>query len=241
MFGNSLSNGVYQGIKMRLKKHTGLFLCACMTAGLARGGIVAVGDDFDTSAGTSVSWMSIGSVNTAIDYDTVSEQDYDDGDPNAKLDYAPGMVQTGDGVKGDGGITLNSLDATEGNEAMGLSLSGFMEEGEVIVFSGSVYNDNSSYSKYTAQLWNLSDNVLLGETPVILVHGYSQPGYVPSDFAVACTGTVSDADDTLQVRIVEENNNTARDIYLDRFSVTNTATRACFFPRTTWRNCRLGV
>lgn len=186
--------------------------------------VIPVSDDF--SSDTSGNWVSVGTTNTTIVYDSTTEGDYDDGDPASKLSYTVGMTLTGDGISdlngSDGGLRLNTVDAVEGNEAIGLTINGTMEQGNVIVFSGSVYNDNSSFSKYIAQLWNLTDDTLLAESASISVDALSHVAYVPRDFSVSYKVTAADNGDTLQIRFKEDNNSNARDIYVDNVSVTST-------------------
>lgn len=176
-----------------------LAICsACLSASLAMAGIIGTSDDFDTGIG---SWVHVGTVTSG----TITWDDY------SQYDGAPG-----DGLVNDGGLRLNTDNATQGDEAMGLTIGGTMETGEEITFSGNWYNDNSSYSKNNAQLWNLTDGILLAESGSTHV----DPKGTPVAFSVAYTATASDDGDTLQVRFREDNNHTARDIYVDNFSVT---------------------
>lgn len=200
-----------------LHKLMGLILFGVALEGSSA--VVGVSDDFATNAGTYPNWVSVGATATTIAHDSLSAGDYDDGDITTSLPYASGMTITGDGVKDDGGLRLNTQNSTQGDEGMGLTMGGTLELGEELIFTGSVYNDNSSYSKYKAQLWNLTDDVLLAESAFIFVHGGTHAAYVPVDFEVAYTSVVSDVGDTLQIRFVEDNNNTARDIYVDHFSL----------------------
>jgi hypothetical protein len=141
------------------------------------------------------------------------------------------MELTGDGAKDDGGLRLNTQNATPGDEAIGLSIGGTMDEGEQIVFSGSVYNDNSSYSKFNAQLWNLAENRLLAQSGSTIVLGSAAADYVPVDFSVSYVAAAADAGDTLQIRFVEDNNSTARDIYVDNFSLATQPAPVFDHPR----------
>ncbi len=175
----------------------------------------------DFSGGTTGSWLDVGSTSTLIQHDSPSAGDYDDGDPAAKLDYTVGMVLTGDGVKDDGGLRLNSQNAIAGDEAVGLAIDGTMEEGEVITFTGSVYNDNTSYCPYKAQLWNLTDDTLLADSGSISVSAFIDVTYVPKGFSISYTTQTSDVGDVLQIRFRENANNIARDVYVDNFEVTS--------------------
>ncbi len=194
---------------------------AWLAASSAMAAIIETSDDFDTNTGTFPNWGSVGGVTTVIAHDSVSAEDYDDGNPSSKLAYSVGMTLSGDGVKDDGGLQLNSQNATQGDEAIGLTIGGTMEDGEGITFTGSVYNDNSSYSRYNAQLWNLTDNTILAQSGSTFVNPYGADDYVPVDFNVSYVATATDAGDTLQIRFLEDNDHTARDIYIDNFSLNS--------------------
>jgi len=187
----------------------------------AMAAIVATSDDFSTDTATLPQWTDVGNSPTLVAYDGVSLGDYNDGDPDNKLEYAVGMELTGDGVKDDGGMRLNTQNAVPGDEAIGLTIAGTLEEGEEVSFSGSVYNDNTSYSKYNAQLWNLTDDRLLAESGFALVQSLPHVAYVPIDFDIAYVATADDVGDTLQIRFVEDANSTARDIYVDNFELSS--------------------
>jgi hypothetical protein len=217
----ALLNLKHGGIKMR-RKLLGIIAVLTLTAVISHAVIVAVSEDFDTSAGTN-GWHSVGPTNTVIAYDSTSVEDYDDGDPANKLAYTVGMLLTGDGVKDDGGLRFNTQNTSTQDEAIGLDISGTMELGEVITFSGNCYNDNSSFHKFIAQLWNRTDNVLLAQSVSTTVKGKNDVTYVPQDFSVSYTVTPFDAGKMLQVRILEDSaGNLNRDPYLDNFSLTST-------------------
>ncbi|MDF7823693.1 alpha-glucosidase C-terminal domain-containing protein [Pontiellaceae bacterium B12227] len=203
------------------------FLCGTvMILRLSSGAVTDLADDFDSNTGTYPGWVSVGSVATTVEYDSVSEADYDDGDPSTNLAYTAGMLITGEGVKDDGGLRFNTQNSTQGDEAVGLTVGGTLEPGEELIFSGNVYNDGSSFSRYKAQLWNLTDNTLLAESAGTLVRGKTHIAYVPEDFNVAYTALVSDAGDTLQLRFLEDNDNAVRDIYVDHFSLDSSLSTA---------------
>lgn len=203
---------------MKMKKLVLMLGGSCLAAS-SFAAITATSNDF--SGGDITGWTSVGATSTEIVHDGTSAGDYDDGDPTLKLEYTAGMTLTGDGVKDDGGLRFNTQNAIQGDEAIGLTIAGTMEEGEEITFSGSVYNDNSSYSKYNAQLWNLTDGTLLAESGFALVQALSHIAYVPVDFNISYIATAADAGDTLQIRFVEDANSTARDIYVDNFELTS--------------------
>ena len=105
-------------------------------------------------------------------------------------------------------------------EGAGLAIGGTMTDGNVITFSYGLYNDNSSFNNMTGQLWNLTDGVLLNsETTTVL--GSTHINYVPVDVSFTYTVTAADDGDTLQLRFVERGNSTARDIYVDNYSVSS--------------------
>ncbi|MBI9021415.1 MAG: heparinase II/III family protein [Verrucomicrobia bacterium] len=192
--------------------------CSNKNLFLIASAVIGISDDFDSD--TTASWISVGATATTIEHDPVSDGDYDDGNAAIRLAYTSGMFLTGDGVKDDGGLRLDSQNATPGDEAMGLTVSGTMTNGEMLVFSGSVYNDQSSFCRYKAQLWNLTDGGLLNESAITTVQGYTHVAYVPVGFSVAYTATAADEGDTLQLRFIEDNNNTERDIFVDNLTLT---------------------
>ncbi|VGO19075.1 hypothetical protein [Pontiella sulfatireligans] len=122
-------------------------------------------------------------------------------------------------VQYDGGLKLNTQDATPQNEAIGLTLVGTMVPGEEIVFSGSVYNDGDREGSYIVQLWNLTEDTLLEESEYI-IKASDDVAYVPVDFNVRFVARYRDLGDAVQVRLVEMADQPSRDIFLDHFSVT---------------------
>lgn len=206
-----------------IKLMTTLAFAGFATASFAA--ITATSDDF--SSDTSGNWVSVGVTNTIIGYDSNPIGDYDDGDPATKLAYTAGMTLTGDGISElagdtDGGLRLNTQDAVQGSEAMALTIGGTMTESNTISFTGSVYNDNTSYCPFNAQLWNTNDNTLLAESGNISVDGIGHVAYAPKSFDLSYVVTAADEGDTLQIRFLENANSTARDIFVDNFSVTST-------------------
>lgn len=180
--------------------------------------ITTTTDDFSTGIGD---WKSVGEENTLIGYDNLSAGDYDDGDPDNKLAYAEGMSLPGDGVKSDGGLKLDTRNTTVGDEALGLSIAGTMDEGERITFTGSIYNDNGSYSAHNVQLWNLSKGTLLADSGKITMLALRHPAYAPKNFRVTYTASSNDAGDILQIRFLDNSTSPARDVYVDNFSVSS--------------------
>ena len=197
------------------------FIGSMLGLQLTASAVIGISDYFSDSTGTFSNWVNVGAVNATIGYDAISEGDYDDGDPANKLSYIAGMTLTGDGVKDDGGLFFDTQDAEPASEAIGLTVAGTMEEGEDLSFFGSVYNDNTSYSIFQAQLWNITDGILLAESSNATVLGSNHVAYAPGNFNVMYTAAASDDGDTLQIRFLENNDNTARNIYVDNFSLTS--------------------
>jgi hypothetical protein len=197
---------------------SGLWLAA--TASMAA--ITTTSDNFSTSNNTFSSWIDVGSSAADIKYDANSAKDWWDGDNSTYItNYAPGtnMVVTGDELLNDGGIRLDVANAIEGDEAIGLTIGGTMESNRVITFTGNLYNDNSSYTDVNVQLFNLTDGSLLAESGKIRVLNYNNAAYTPKDFSLRYATTAADHGDTLQIRFRDAVTATARDIYVDEFSV----------------------
>ena len=213
-------------MKIKTTKRLILALTAIWASTSVMAAVTATSDDFSTNTETFPSWTSIGAFPTTINFDGTTVGDYDDGDAANKLAYTAGMTLTGDGISdlngSDGGLRLNTLDAIQGNEAMGFVVAGTMTESNTLSFTGSVYNDNGSFSPFNAQLWNLTDGVLLTESGNTSVDGINHVAYVPKNFDLSYLVTATDEGDTLQLRFLENANSTARDIYVDNFSLTST-------------------
>lgn len=178
--------------------------CASLQAGL-----IATIDTFDTGIGSNGSWVHVGTETSGgIFFDGTSSFD--------------GGLTGGDLLDDDGGLRFNTFDGVVGNEGMGLAISGTMALGEQISFSYGFYNDNSSYNRSVAQLFNLTDSTVLATSPLHVIDGTAgQPTPENIDAVLAYTAIASDVGDTLQIRFLESNNNAARDIYVDNYSVTS--------------------
>lgn len=186
--------------------------------------ITATSDDFDSSTGTFPSWVSVGTSSADIQYDSTSEKDWWDGDDSTWItNYVGGtnMVITGDELLNDGGLRLDVANTIVGDEAMGLSIAGTMEANRIITLTGNFYNDNSSYTDVKAQLWNATDDILLAETDKTRVVNYNNTAYNTVDFTVKYAIQASDTGDTLQVRFIDQGTATARDVFVDYFSVSS--------------------
>ncbi len=168
--------------------------------------ITATSDNFDT--GIAGTWLSVGTVTPGILHDATSSFD--------------GGLTGGDLLNDDGGLRLDTSNGTAGDEAMGLTIGGLMEEGRTITFSYGLYNDNSSFNSVTAQLFNLTDNTVLMTSAQHIIDGTaSQPTPENIDDSLVYIALNSDEGDVLQIRFIENHNNTARDIFVDNFSVTS--------------------
>lgn len=184
--------------------------------------VTPVSDNFSTSSGTFSNWVSVGPVTPrAITRATAANYDYYDGNDAVPLPYSPGMLQTGDGVYNDGGLKLDTVNTNISDEAIGLTIGGTMLKGEQITFSGSFYNNNTSFTDGNAQLWNLTENRLLAETGNIRILDITKAAYTPRDFSVSYTAQASDEGDVLQIRFIDSGSTaTARDIFVDNFNLT---------------------
>lgn len=196
-------------------------LAGCLAA---QASLVGYTNTFSTASSTN-GWMNVGSVSTTIISRVTYPGDYDDGDTSSILAYTVGMTLTGDGVYNDGALKLDLVNATKGDEAMGYTLSGTMAVGETVTFSGTV-GAGSAYCQFDAQIWNVTDNILLATTPAgsdrVFGTSYFTNG-IGVDFSVSYTGLAGDAGDVIQVRINDNGAWTAsntRDIYVDNVMVT---------------------
>ena len=132
-------------MKNQLKSTIILMLSSYTTASAA---IVATSDNFDTNITSNGTWLDVGTTaHGGINHDAVSS--FDAG------------ITGGDLLAQDGGLRMNSINATPQDEAIGLTIGGTMDTGETITFSYGLYNDNSSFNSTIAQLYNLTDGVVL--------------------------------------------------------------------------------
>jgi len=188
--------------------------------------ITATSDDFDTNSNTFPNWVEVTSNTTGfLKYDATSAWDWWDGDDTTNYaDYASAdtnlVVVMGDGLLQDGGLRLDTMNAIQGDEAIGLTIGGTMESNTVITFTGTFYNDNNSYTDVKAELWNLTDGTLLADSGVIRVVQYTHVAYTPVDFTVKYGVMAADDGDVLQIRFRDYGSATGRDVYVDNFSVS---------------------
>lgn len=194
--------------------------------------IVATSDDFSTNTNTFPSWTTVlGS--PAIVHDAFSANDFDvndlinsqgnalDGD-GILGNLAGDTEVTGDGSLNDGGLLMNTQDATQGNEAIGLVIGGAMEPSELISLTMSFYNDNSSFYTGSVVLFNLTDGQTLATYSPTTINGAALASYAPIEFTLTYVTQSTDVGDTLQIRIIENANHISRDAYIDNFSISST-------------------
>lgn len=200
----------------------------------SQAGIAAISDNFSDSLNTFSNWTSVGAFPTLIQHESTSLYDYDKNDlinSQANPLDGDGIVgnltgdtePTGDGLLNDGGLIFNSQDAIAGNEAIGLTLGGTMSLGEQYNLTMSFYNDNNSYWNGKIQLFNLTTSSVLAETANMAIKGYTDAAYQPLTWTLGYTAQAADVGDLLQIRVVENANNVARDGYVDNFALTVTS------------------
>lgn len=194
---------------MMMKKKLYSALGLAFAAASANAAITATSDDFDTGITSNGTWLSVGAVvPNGITHDGTSAFD--------------GGLTGGDNLNDDGGLRLDTTDGTQGNEAIGLTIAGTMDLGEQITFSYGLYNDNNSFNRSFAQLYNLTDGTVLATSSVHVIDGTAgQPTPENIDDVLNYTAVASDVGDTLQIRFIEDNNNTARDLYVDNYSISS--------------------
>lgn len=180
-----------------------------LSATICNAAITQTSDTFDTGISNNGTWVHVGTETSGgIAFDSVSTFD--------------GGLTGGDLLDDDGGLRLNTFDAIIGNEAMGLTIGGTIDLGEQITFSYGLYNDNSSFNSVFAQLYNLTDGTILATSAAHTIDGTAgQPTPENIDAVLNYTALASDVGDTLQIRFIENNNNTARDVYVDNYSVVS--------------------
>ncbi len=202
--------------------------------------ITAVSDNFDVNSNTFSNWTSVGVFGTLRNYDAVSGNDFDKLDLiNSQINALDGdgiignlagdTEPTGDGLLNDGGLWFNSQDAIAGNEAIGLTLVGNMSLGEQYTLTMGFYNDNTSFWSGRIQLFDLTANTVLAETANTTVLGSTSVTYKPLDWMVSYTAQAADVGNLLQIRVVENANSTARDAYVDNFSLATVVPEPSMF------------
>lgn len=207
---------------------------AALCAIQLQAGISATSDNFDVNSVTFPSWTSVGAVTTVIEYRATSNFDFDTNDLiNAQAnvldgDGVPGNLAgdteaTGDGLLHDGGLRFNTQNATAGDEAIGLTLGGTMSLGEQYTLTMNLYNDNTSFMNGKIQLYDLTSSLVLAETANTAILNNNSTLYIPVTWTLGYTAQAADVGDQLQIRMVENANSTARDGYVDSFSLIVTS------------------
>ena len=165
----------------------------------SRAELISHYEDFSGGASTVGSWSSVGATATTIAHLTSPN------DGNA----------AGDMVTGDGALNFNSVNGTQGDEAIAFNLSGTADLGQLIDLQFSVFNAVNSFHRGRYALYNATDNTELAG--ITIFQSGAQSG---QDFQLVYTTQASDVDDTIQFRITEDNNSGLREIALDSFSAT---------------------
>lgn len=184
--------------------------------GLLRGETLLYSSDFSASSGANSieGWVYVGGVGGGVVRSTTA---YDN--------FFSGGVYGGDGVKGDGALLLNTGDAVAGNEWWTYSLAtDALVMGDVLTLSGAAFNGNSSHnSNFTIGLYNVTDDRVLAVSAAM---GNSRVGLVDEDnnpffnFEVMYALLGEDVGDEIVIRVAENLNNAARDVFVDVVSVS---------------------
>lgn len=119
-----------------------------------------------------------------------------------------------------GCLLMNVQDAEAGNETIGYTLSGTLEEKETVKVTVRFVNTRNNYYKGRIQLWNSTGNVLLAESEEAIVYGAKDARYKAVDVKLSYTAAAGDAGAAIQLRFVENCNGPQRDIVIDSVSVT---------------------
>ena len=199
-------------------------LVVCGLPSAASAASLLYSSDFSQTSGANSieGWVYNGGVGGAVARSATS---FDNFDLAAPVGDGSGPYG-GDGVKGDGALLGNTGNAIAGDEYWSYSLSGSYAIGDLINFSGTGFNANSSYNAFFAILYNATDGMelarssTLGGSKVGLVADDVNPQY---DFSLDYFVTAADLADTLEIRFLENHNNTSRDVFVDNVSVMLTA------------------
>ena len=122
----------------------------------------------------------------------------------------------GDGVA-DGCVKINST-GTGGVIGATLALGISDTEGKTIDISTHVFNRNSSYVKYSVQVYNVTDKRVLASSPMEVL---DKKKGTEKTVKLQYKTTAEDAGDTLELRWVQHStDSTARDLFVDNVKVT---------------------
>ena len=133
----------------------------------------------------------------------------------------PGGIATGDGVVADGGLVINSIDTTRGNEYIAYTLGGTMAEGERVTFGFNQFNHVDYYNEIQAQLWDITASNELAVSDWLSAKAVSDPAYAPTNGVVSYVATVAEEGHKLAIVFREWHNSTARQGYIDNLWVTS--------------------
>ncbi len=208
---------------------------ALLTVQPATALVTQITETFEFGIDDNGTWMSVGTSPATILFDPIADFDFDIYDrintQNDPLD-GDGIVgnlagdneDTGDLLPGDGGLSLDTQNAIVGDEAMGLNV-GTMELNEALTLVVDLYNDNASFFGVFIQFYNVTDDVVLASIDSgargNLQNENEIRSYRPVSATLEYIATADDAGDTLQIRLVEENNNVVRDLYIDSYTLSS--------------------
>lgn len=191
-----------------------------MGTGTAQAATILYSSNFSAASGANsvAGWTYVGGDGGGLSRNATAWDNFDLG----------GGVFGGDGVKGDGALLLNTGDSIAGNESWTYNVVSTMSEGELLNLVGAAFNANSSHnSNFTIGLYNVTDGRVLVTSAAM---GNSRVGASDADntnpffnFNLSYTTTAEDAGDVLQIRVLENLNNTARDPYFDYITLTSAA------------------
>lgn len=185
--------------------------------GQVQAATVIYSSDFSSTSGANsvTGWTYVGEGGGNLSRNATAYDNYDLG----------GGVFGGDGVKGDGSLLLNTGNNTPQDELWTYTLVSTLSEGMVLNLVGAAFNGNSSHnSTFTIALYNVTDDRVLitsanmGGTRLGLVDENINPFY---NFNLSYTTTAADEGDVFQIRVAENLQNTARDIFVDYVTLTS--------------------
>ncbi|MEN3941173.1 hypothetical protein WJU23_07760 [Prosthecobacter sp. SYSU 5D2] len=198
-----------------------LFLCllAAFSQGSARAVTVLYSSNFSTTSGAnSIAGWAAGAEGGTVSRSVNSWDNFL---------ISPG-VYGGDGVKGDGSLFLDTKDATPGNEFWTYTFAATINEGDLFNLYGAAFNAYSSSNlNYTVGLYNVTDGRVMVTSSAL---GGTRAGADESadinpfhNFNVSYEAVAEDVGDVFQIRVVENLNNTARNINIDNIAISVTS------------------
>ncbi|MDD7887839.1 polysaccharide lyase family 8 super-sandwich domain-containing protein [Flavivirga sp. 57AJ16] len=122
----------------------------------------------------------------------------------------------GDGL-GDGALLVDGQSAVVG-QGVAYTLGGRMELSESINISTYTYNRNSSFVSFKIELYNKTDNAVIGNSSIVEHYGNDA---TPVNTLLYYTAASSDEGDELQIRYIRtDNGHIARDFAIDNLTFT---------------------